>query len=184
MFYIMGSLSDLSFLGIVGLVVPGIGLAIAMFILGAHYFLGLIIIAFLWRKAQGWLANGILLISWILPLPLLTTGIVLAIIASNKIAALIIETVAIQAVAIATGGAGEALEAGAVATEGAEVAATAAEGAEAAREPDRGIERVDGTERVAGLAGLDGADGRPPDRPSTRPVRLDDGRVLTPMPVR
>lgn len=144
MFYIMSSLSDLIFLGLLGLLIPGVGLAIAMFVLGAHYFFGIMIMGFFWGKTRGWLPKVFLLLGWILPLPLLTTGLVLAIVSSNKLAAFVIEQVAIQAVAVATAGTGEALEAGAVAAEGAEVAATAAEGMEATSAAAEGAEAAGG----------------------------------------
>ena len=120
MFFIMGFVSDVSFLGILGLAIPGVGLAIAMFILGVHYFLGLIIVSYFWGKTRGWLPKLWLLLAWIVPLPSLTSSIVAAILLSNKVIAMVVEQVAIQVVAVATAGAGEALEAGAVAAEGAE----------------------------------------------------------------
>jgi type IV secretory pathway TrbL component len=159
MFFIMGGFSDLAFLGLLGLAIPAIGLAIAMFVLGAHYSFGIIIIFYFWGKTRGWLPKVFLLLSWILPLPTLTIGIVLAILTSNKVVALIVEQVAIQAVAVATAGAGEALEGAAVAAEGAEVATTAAEGAEAAGAAAEGAEVVGGAAEAGGAAAEAGAEG-------------------------
>lgn len=158
MFFIMGLASDISFLGLLGLAIPGVGFAIAMFVLGAHYFFGIIILGFFWGKTRGWLPKIFLLLGWILPLPLLTVGLILAIISSNKLAAFIIEQVAIQAVAVATAGAGEALEAGTVAAEGAEGVATAAEGVGAVGEAgeamaEAGVEGAGVGEEAATAAG-------------------------------
>ena len=113
MFFIMGFVSDVSFLGILGLAIPGVGLAIAMFVLAAHYFFGLVILFYFWGKTRGWLPKLWLLLAWIVPLPSLTSSIVAAILLSNKVVAMVVEQVAIQVVAAATAGAGEALEAGA-----------------------------------------------------------------------
>lgn len=150
MFFIMGVVSDFLFLGLLGVLIPGIGLAIGAFVIGAHYFFGLIVFVFFLSKTHGWLPKVILLLAWILPLPLLTIGLVLAIIGSNKIGALIIETVAIQVIAVATGGGGELLEAGAVGAEGVEVAAT---GAEAIGTAVQGVEEVAAAGETIGEVG-------------------------------
>ncbi len=160
----MAFMADLCFMGMVGLLIPGVGLAIAMFVLGAHYLIGLIIVVYFWGKTHGLLPKALLVWGWIVPLPALTIGLILTIIASNKIGetlleagALLVETVVIQGIAIGTGGAGEALELGAVAAEGvevgaevAEVGATAAEGVAAAGE-------AVGAGEAAGTAGEVGA---------------------------
>ncbi len=130
-FFIMAFFADLTLLGLIGLAIPGIGLAIAMFVFMAHWGFGLIILFYFWGKTGGWLPKSILLLFWILPLPLML-GLILMVVTSSKIGEFVVEQVAIQAVAIGTAGAGEALEAGAVVAEGAEVATTAAEGVEAA----------------------------------------------------
>ena len=161
-FFIMAFFADLTLLGLLGLAIPGVGLAIAAFVLMAHWGFGLIILFYFWGKTRGWLPKVILVLFWILPLPL-TLGLILMIIASSKIGELVIEQVAIQAVAVATAGAGEALEAGAVAAEGAEVAATAAEGAEAAGAAAEGAEVAGGAASEAGAqsaeAGAEAAEG-------------------------
>src|SRR5579863_365352 len=116
MFFIVAALTDLCYLGMLGIAIPGVGTAIATFVLAAHYINGLIILVYFWGKMKGWLPRLILLISWILPLPLLMGGLEWAIIASNKIVAFFIETVATQAaiqgvvVATAAFGVGEAVE--------------------------------------------------------------------------
>lgn len=133
-FFILAIISDFCFLGLLGLVIPGVGLAIAMFVLFAHYFFGLVILFYFWGKTRGWLPKLWLLLAWVVPLPSLTSSIIAAILLSNKVVAMVVEQVAIQAVAAATAGAGEALEATAVAGEGAEVAAAGAEAAGAATE--------------------------------------------------
>jgi len=156
MFFIMGTFSDVAFLGLLGLAIPGVGLAILIFVLGAHYFLGIIILAFFWGKTKGWMPKVFLLLGWILPLPLLILGLIFAIISSNKLVAFVIEQVAIQAIAVATAGAGEALEAGAIAAEGAEVAATAAEGAKTAETVVEGVEAASEAGGAAVEAGAQG----------------------------
>lgn len=157
MFFIAAWISDLAFLGMIGLAIPVVGLAVAAAILLVHYVCGLFLLVVFWGKTSGWMPKLILLLAWIIPMPLLGAGIMWAIITSNKIVALIVETVAIQAIAIATGGAGEALEVGAVAAEGAEVAATAAEGVETAAEvAEAGETAAQGAE--AGEAAVQGAE--------------------------
>jgi len=157
-FFIMAFFADLSLLGLIGLAIPGVGLAIAMFVLLAHWGIGLIILFYFWGKAHGWLPKAILLFFWILPLPL-TVGLILVVVASTKIGAFVIEQAVIQGVAIGTAGAGEALEAGAVAAEGAEVAATAAEGAEAAGAVAEGAEAAGGVAEAGSTAAEAGAEG-------------------------
>jgi len=130
-FFIMAYLADLTFLGLFGLAIPGVGLAIAAFVLMAHWGVGLIMLFYFWGKTQSWLPKAILVLFWILPLPLMA-GLILMIVASSKIGEIVIEQAVIQTLAVASAGAGEALEAGAVAAEGAEVAGAAAEGVEAA----------------------------------------------------
>jgi hypothetical protein len=163
MFFIMGFVSDVSFLGILGLAIPGVGLAIAMFVLAAHYFFGLVILFYFWGKTRGWLPKLWLLLAWIVPLPSLTSSIVAAILLSNKVVAMVVEQVAIQVVAAATAGAGEALEAGAVAAEGAEVAAAGAEAAGAAAEGAGAVGEAGGAAVEGGAqgaeAGAEGAEG-------------------------
>lgn len=146
MFFIMAAVSDFLFLGLIAILIPGIGLAIALFILGAHYLFGIIILAFSWGRTRGWMPKMFLILAWVIPLPLLSMGVVLAIASSNKFVAIVIEQAAIQVVAVATEGAGEALEAGAVAAEGVELAATAAESAEA-------VEAAGAAAEGAGTAG-------------------------------
>ena len=154
MIFIIAFFSDLSFLGILGLVVPVVGFAIVALIVFAHYALGIIVIAFMWKKIRGWFATALLLAAWILPLPFLCLGIALSVIASNKLAALILEQVAIQAIAVATAGAGEALEGAAVAGEAAEVAVEATEAVSTAAE---GAQAVGEVAETAGAVGETGA---------------------------
>lgn len=154
MFGIMAVMSDLFFLALIGLVIPAVGLAIALFVLLAHYFFGLIILVFFWGKTKGWLAKALLLLGWILPLPLLTTGLVLAIIASNKIGAIIIEQAAVLVVAVATGPGGLAAEGAAISAETAEGAEVVAEGVEIASSVAEGAEAAG----AAGEAATEGAE--------------------------
>ncbi len=146
-FFVAAFLIDLSFLGLFGLLIPGVGLAIAMFVLLAHWSFGLVLLFYFWGKTNGLVPKAILIIFWIVPLPL-TLGLILMVVTSNPVGAFVFEQVAIQAVAVATAGAGEALEAGAAVAEGAEAAATVAEGAEAAGTAAEGAEAVGGVAEV------------------------------------
>ena len=134
--FVAAVVSDMTFLGIVAIAIPGIGFPIAAMIVIIHYVTVGIVVSVLWKDIRGLFADLVFILCMVLPLPLITAGIILGIILSNKIIAFVTETVVIQGIAAATGGAGEGLEAGALAAEGAEAAAeagaAAAEGAEAA----------------------------------------------------
>ncbi|HEY5221279.1 MAG TPA: hypothetical protein VIJ29_04025 [Candidatus Paceibacterota bacterium] len=185
----MGVISDVSFLGLIGLVIPGVGVAIAMFVLLAHYFFGIIVLAFFWGKSHGWLPKVLLVLAWILPLPLLTVGLILAIIASNKFGAFLVEQAGIQLVALATAGAGEAIEAGAVVAEGAEAAGAAAEGAEAVGATAGGAAAEAGTAGAGEAAGDAAATGEAGaaeagedfyENPLENPMGTTEGELLEP----
>jgi hypothetical protein len=127
-----------------------------MFVLGAHYFIGIIVLFYFWGKTKGFATKAILVAAWFLPLPLLTIGLFLAIVLSTKLGQEFIdlaekvaindlEALPLAAAVVAapeTGGASlvaaGALEGGTVAAEGAviatEGAAVATEGAVAAGE--------------------------------------------------
>jgi hypothetical protein len=156
-FFIMAFIADLFLLGLLGLAIPGVGLAIAMFVLMTHWGVGLVIVFYFWGKSHGWLAKLILSLFWILPLPLML-GLILMVVASNKIGAILIEQAAILAITAATAGAGVVLETGAVAAEGAEVATTVAEGAEAAGAVVEGTGAVAEAGGVTAEAGAQGAE--------------------------
>ncbi len=129
-------IADLSFILALGVVIPVVGLVFLAFAIGGRLIGGIIAAAIIWGKTQGWIPKLVLLITTLQPIPfpfpVITLGVFLAIILSNKAIAFITEQVAIQAVAIFTGGAGEALEAGAVAGAGAEGAAATAQAARGA----------------------------------------------------
>jgi hypothetical protein len=189
-FFIMAFVADLCLLGFIGLAIPAVGLAIAMFILMAHWGFGLIIVIYFWGKSHGWLAKLILVLFWILPLPL-TLGLALMMIASNKIGAMLLQQIVIQGAAIATGGAAEGLEV----VEGAEVAAegaeAAAEGAEAAGAVAEGAGEAAAAETGGATADAGGA-AEPSSAESTaaesdydknpldNPVGTTEGELLQP----
>jgi len=102
------------------------------FLIIPHYFGALIAIPIMWSKTRKWPAKSVLIAAFVLPLPVLTLGICLAIFLSNKAIAFVAEQVGIQIVAVFTAGAGEALEGAALAGEAVEGAAAAAEAASAA----------------------------------------------------
>ena len=138
---VVSFMSDLGMVfGILALLIPIIGLPIIALALVFHYIGGFFVGFLMLHKTQGWLAKLALGAGILIPLPLLTIGIIAAIILSNKLIAFITEQAAIAAIAVATGGAGLALEGaaatGEVAAAGAEIAATggkiAAEGAKVA----------------------------------------------------
>lgn len=158
MLFIAAFFSDVAFIGMIGLAIPAVGLAIALAILLLHYFCGIIILGFFWGKTSGWMPKVILLLSWILPLPILTVGAFIAILTSNKLIEFLVETVVIQAVAIGTAGIGEAAEVVAVTAEGAEVAATVAESAEVASETVEAGETIAEGTTEAGKATTDAVD--------------------------
>lgn len=160
--FVLAVICDGAFLGLIGIAIPGVGLAIAMFVVGAHYLFGIVLLAMLIGKLHGWLAKLLFVLAVVLPLPLLTIGIILGIILSNKLIAFVAEQVIIQGIAVATAGAGEALEAGAVAEAGVETAgvaveaaAEAAEGAEAVGQAGEAISQAG--EAAGGVGGAPGA---------------------------
>lgn len=132
--FVAALIGDFSFVGIIGAFIPGIGLVLLGTVLLVHYFAGFIVGAFFFPKARGWFAKLFLALGILLPLPLLSLGVVLGIIFSNKFLAFLGKQALIQGVALATAGAGEALEIGAAAEAGVEVAEVTAEGAGALAE--------------------------------------------------
>src|ERR1700685_3143251 len=129
MAFIAAALSDFTGIFLIGIAIPGIGITIGAAFAACHYIAAGIVGAFFWHKTRGWLAKLALGLAILLPLPLLTLGIILGIIFSNKIAALLGEQIIILGIAAATAGAGTALEAGAVAEAGTEGAIVAGEAA-------------------------------------------------------
>lgn len=144
MFFIIALVSDFLFLfGVLGLA-TGVGLIIVLYVLGAHYLFGLMELSFFWGKTNGKIPKAILVLTWFFPLPLLTIGLIVAIILSTKLGRLLLSQIekevaaaaeaAILAAAVVaapeTGGTSLgviAAEGGAVTAEGA--AAVTAEGA-------------------------------------------------------
>jgi hypothetical protein len=129
MAFLLAISSDFCFVFLIGAIIPGVGIAIIAFIVGLHYFLGVVLLPLFWSKAHGFLAKLSLILAILLPLPLLTIGIILSIALSNKFVAF----VAVQLLAAATGGLGEVAEVGAageIATEGAEAGVELGEAAE------------------------------------------------------
>ncbi len=136
--FLAAVLGDFAFVFCIGVLIPGIGLAFLAGILFAHYFAGILMGAFFLPKAQGWLAKLAVILAILIPLPLLTVGVVLGVLLSNKFVAFFAKQAIIQGVALATAGAGEALEGAEVAEVGAEAAATATEAAGALAEGAEG----------------------------------------------
>jgi hypothetical protein len=132
--FIIALIGDFAFILALGLFIPAVGLVFGTAFLFAHYFCGIVMGAFLFHKARGWLAKLVLVLAIVLPLPLLTIGIVLGILLSNKFLAFVAKQAIIQGVAALTAGAGEALEVGAATEAGAEGVAATAEGAGALAE--------------------------------------------------
>ena len=102
-----------------------IGIPMAGLILFLHYMAALMTVAIFWRHIRGWMASLTLILAAILPAPLLTLGIFLAIILSNKVIAFFAEQALVLAATAIT------VEAGGVGGVGAE-AATAAKTAASA----------------------------------------------------
>jgi hypothetical protein len=91
MFFVMAIMADGLFLGIFGVAIPAVGLAILMYILIGHYLIGFVACAFFWGKTKGIATKIILFIAWLLPLPLLSGGLVVAIFLSTKVGQEIVE---------------------------------------------------------------------------------------------
>lgn len=121
--FIVALISDISFLFLLALAIPVVGIVVAIFILTGHYIAGIIVGFLVFQKTNGSLAKLALGLAIILPLPLLTIGILLAILLSNSFVRFAAEQAAIAAIGAATGGAGAVAAKSAVATEGAAVAA-------------------------------------------------------------
>ena len=134
---------------------------ISFFLILTHWIAGFIVLAVLWHRMKGFLPKFILVLCAIIPLPILTIGILFGSLISNKAIAFLAEQVAIQLVAVATGGAGEALEGaalaeegGAAAVEGIEASAAAAETATAAESAaTAAAEAAEASETASGAAG-------------------------------
>ncbi len=122
-------ISDFAFIFLLALIIPIIGLVVASMVIMFHYFAGLIVLFFVFLKLKHFIPRGVLLLAMILPLPLLSVGMVLAIILQNRIIETIVTQAALTAVTVATGGAGAGVQAGVTA---ARAGAAAAKGAEAA----------------------------------------------------
>ncbi len=144
---IAAAMSDFVMLvGVIGLLIPAVGLIIMAFAVLFHYFAAFIVGATVFPRAKGWLANLLIVIAMVVPLPLLCIGIVLAYFLSNKFIAFLAEQVLIIAASTVTfGGAavvGEAAEGAVVAGEVAEGVTTMAEGTEAVGAAAEGAEAV------------------------------------------
>jgi len=162
------------FLGFLASAVPIIGLVVLIFSLLGHWFAGLVIGFLMYGRTEGWLAKAVLILSIILPLPILLIGIGLAIFLSNRTIAFLAEQALIVGVGAVTGGmgavAGEAAVAARVAGTGARAAAAGAEGAQAARagaaaEDAAKVGRA-GAPRPAAGTPPEGAGGEIPQSPS------------------
>lgn len=123
-----------------------------------HYVMGVVVLAILLPQSRGFLAKLVLFSVFILPLPTLFLGSMLAVVLSNKFLRFVAEQAAIVAVTVATGGAGAAAEGAVAAEEAGEVAATvgeeAAEGAAAAGRAGEAARAAEG----AGEAGEEAAE--------------------------
>lgn len=116
---LLAVLSDFAFLFIIGLAIPVVGLVIAAGIIGLHYFVGLILFGGLLFKLKHFVPKLILGIGILLPLPLLTLALGIAIVAQNRF----IELVITQAtLAVVTGGVGNVAAGAAGAAKTAQVA--------------------------------------------------------------
>lgn len=154
---IFGVIGDAAMIvGVLAVAIPVVGIIVAGFAALAHYISAIIVIAIFWRHIRGWLACLVLILAGILPLPLLTIGVVLAILFSNKLIAFIAEQAAIQAIAVFTAGAGEALEGAAAAETAANAAKVTAEagkavstGVRAAETAGKGAEVVEKGSKAA-----------------------------------
>lgn len=129
---IMAAASDFAFIFIIGLLIPGVGLVIAAGVGLFHYLAGAVVLGLTFHNLKHFIPKLILALAVLLPLPLLSIGLILAIIAQNRLVEFVITQTAIQAIAFATGGAGEVLEGVAVTGTVAEAGATAVEVGEAA----------------------------------------------------
>jgi hypothetical protein len=118
-------MSDFAFVFLLALLIPIIGLIIALMIIMFHYFAGLILLFLIFPKLKHLLPKLVLILAVVLPLPLLAIGVVLAIVLQNRLIEFVVTQAAIQTIAVATGGAGEVLEVGAAAAEAGAVAAEA-----------------------------------------------------------
>ncbi len=134
------------------------------FLVITHYLCGIIVLASFFPKSKGFLAKGVLLLAFLLPLPTLMIGIFLAIILSNKVLAFIAEQAAVIAATVlltpaggaAAEGAALAGGAGAAAGEaavGAGVAATEAAGAAAGTAAEVGGAVAEGVGTTAEVVG-------------------------------
>jgi len=124
-------MSDFTFLFLLALLIPVIGLVIALMVIMSHYFAGLILLFLIFPKLKHLLPKLTLILAVILPFPFLAIGLVSAIILQNRLIEFVVTQVAIQAIAVSTAGAGEVLEVGAAAAKaGAAVAKTGAAAAE------------------------------------------------------
>lgn len=109
MFFIIAYVSDLCLFGLFGLLIPGVGLAIAAFVIGAHIFWWIVIGLYIGPKTHGWLPKLFLVLGLIMPLsPMLFWAILTS---NSALASFITEQVAIQTVAIATAGGGNSSKA-------------------------------------------------------------------------
>jgi hypothetical protein len=131
-------MSDFASLFLLALLIPIIGLVIALMVIMFHYCAGFIILFLIFPKLKHLLPKLTFILALILPLPFLTIGLVVAIILQNRLIEAVVTHITIQAIAVATVGAGEVLEVGVVAAKAgavaAEVAAKAVEAGAAATE--------------------------------------------------
>jgi hypothetical protein len=105
------------------------------FLIITHWIAGIIVLFIFWPRFKGPLAKFLLVACFLVPLPILTIGIILGIILSNKILMFLAEQAAVVVVTLATAGAGAAAEGAVVAGEAAEAGGAAlAEAGEAAAE--------------------------------------------------
>lgn len=148
---VMAAIGDFAFLFMLGLIIPFMGLVIAVFVLGIHYFVGLFIFGAVLFRLKHFVPKLILVTGIILPLPTLILGTIIAIMAQNRLVELLITQAAL---ALTTAGAGNVV---AGAAEGVSVAAKgiqAAKGFEAATElAEGGNALTKGTEAVEALGG-------------------------------
>lgn len=114
-------MSDFAFLFLLALLIPVIGLVIALMVFIFHYFAGTLLLFLIFPSLEHLIPKGVLLLSIILPLPFLTIGIVLAVILQNRAIEFIATQAVLTAVTAATGGAAAPLQAGVTAVRIAQV---------------------------------------------------------------
>jgi hypothetical protein len=109
---VLGFAKDFASLFLLGVGIPVVGQVIAAYVLALTAFVALFFIFAIMPKLQHFVPKLILSFTFLpLPVPGFTAGgLILAVVAQNRLVELVLTQVAIQAVAVATGGAGEALE--------------------------------------------------------------------------